>query len=174
MRGMPIAGLLVLIAAGPAAMAADPPPLLTGSHVRPLGDPAARLVAQAMARSASVRALVDELDRTDVVVYVSNPMDGSFPAVPACLTFVSSTAASRYLLVRVRRWGAPPWDQISQLAHELRHALEIAVAPEVRDAIGLHALYTRIGWATGTDRFESGAAVAAGHLARDEVSGFQR
>jgi hypothetical protein len=94
--------------------------------------------------------------------------------VSACLTFVSFAAGTRYLMVRVDRWGRAPWDRVAQLAHELQHAMEIAQAPEVQDAASLARLYRRIGWACGTRSFESDQARITGNLVRDQLRNLRR
>ncbi len=155
-----------------AASAASPVRLGATDHVRPLGAPAAVLLAEATDRSPVVRQLLEELAHTDLVVYVENPMETSGHSAPAHLAFLSAGGGTRYLLVRVARWGVAPWEQIARLAHELQHAIEIARAPDVRDTAGMAALYRRIGWEAGRGRFESEEALATGNLVRRELTRF--
>jgi hypothetical protein len=158
---------LALSAAG-AAGAADPPGLRT--HVRPLTKGTATLLADAITRSAIVRGLVEDLGNTDVVVYLqegnTKPRE-----MHASLTFLTSAAGTRYLLVRIDCWREPPWELIAWLGHELQHAMEIALAPEVHDSASLARLYRRIGWPWGFDGFESDLARATGMRIRRELAG---
>ena len=51
-----------------------------------------------------------------------------------------------------------PLDRIALLGHELRHATEVAAAPDVRDEAALARLIARIGWAKSRGQFETDAA----------------
>ncbi len=66
------------------------------------------------------------------------------PTLPSQLQLVGANPNARYVMVSVRVQGLDnglvPW-----LAHELWHAVEIAGAPEVRDATSLRRFYERIG-----------------------------
>jgi len=61
-------------------------------------------------------------------------------------------------------------DVLPALAHELQHAVEIAQAPEARDAQALEALMRRIGWCRGGRLFETGAALAIEARVRLELT----
>ena len=140
-----------------------------GPHVRPLTPSATAFLADATGRSPIVRNLVERLGETDVVVYLAESMDGCAPNLRACLTFLVSAAGTRYVIVRVDRWLVAPWDRTAWLAHELEHAIEIAGAPEVQDAASLARFYRRIGWQSGSGRFESHQARATGNLVRQKL-----
>ena len=132
---------------------------------------AASLLADAARRSTVITALLDELEGTDVVVYLSDATSGAAGEPSAYLTFVTSSAGIRYVLVRIASWGSAYPDRIAWLGHELAHALEIARAPDVRDAPGVRRLYTHLGWEGPAGRFETAAAIAAGDRVRIELSG---
>lgn len=142
----------------------------TSPHVRPLGPEAAAFLADAGQRAAIVRDLVAGLADTDVVVYVKDGREGCGRGLRACLTFLVSAANVRYLLVRIDRWQVAPWERIGWLAHELQHAIEIARAPEIRDATSLARFYGRVGWRSGPGRFETTLARSAGDLALRQLS----
>lgn len=139
-------------------------------HVRPLGPRAAAFLADASRRSIVVSELVASLARTDVVVFLEDGYEGCAGGVRACLTFVTSAAGVRYVLVRIDRWRIAPWDRIAWLAHELQHAVEIAGAPEVQDSSTLARFYGRVGWHSGRGLFETSLARAAGDLARSQLA----
>ena len=124
--------------------------------VRAVDKSAEALLAAGCSRSATFRAIVDELTRSDVVVYVAvRPLD-----LPGQLQFLSASEWFRYVCVSVRKPGLAT-EQIAWLAHELTHAVEIARATEVRDVRSLRRLYERIGdGGRHGSRFESGAAQA--------------
>ena len=168
MRTTLIASCLTLITAHAAVSAATPP---RATHVRALTPGAAALVAQAAERAPAVRTMLGDLERTDLVVFVSDSMAGAAGEPDAYLTFVTRAAGIRYVLIRINRWRAFPSEPIASLGHELQHALEIAAAPEVADAAGLSRLYRRIGWEEGRGQFETRGARATGHRVRDQVAG---
>jgi hypothetical protein len=101
-----------------------------------------KIIQQLLARSATGRALLRELDATDVIVYVQLTTDQSAGA--AATRFVITTGDQRYLRVLLGARTLPS-ERPVLLAHELQHALEIARATDVRDNEGMQRLYMRIG-----------------------------
>ena len=77
---------------------------------------------------------------------------------------------TRYLLIRIDRFKISVREQIALLGHELQHALEVASAPEVRDASGMAQLYRRIGWEGQKDHFESEAAKSVAQKVRTQLA----
>jgi len=154
------------------ALAAPARPAWT--HTRPLSQSAADLLTRAAQRSVTVRAELQALEQTDVVVYLVDAMAREGSGVRASLAFVAFAAGTRYVLVTIDRWRLHPCEAIAWLGHELQHALEIASAPEVKEAAQMARFYHRIGWEHQRDRFETDAARAAGHRVRDELTGFSR
>jgi hypothetical protein len=77
----------------------------------------------------------------------------------------------RYLRVQVAVTMNPD-EMISIIAHELRHAIEVADAPDVRNETGLVKLYERIGRKSGVPHcYETDAAQdAARHVRRELVA----
>jgi hypothetical protein len=87
---------------------------------------------------------------------------------------VSAAGGFRYVHVRVARLLSPD-QQIALIGHELRHAVEIADAPDIVDEASLARAYQRIGFlnpglAAGTT-FDSEAAVEAGYQVLRELLG---
>lgn len=158
-----------------AAFAGAPPPdpLIDGAPaVRP-GSPRARtLLERTLLDSPTARALAADLATTDVIVYVE--LTSSPRIARAATMFVVSTAERRFLRIALNA-SLSPWDLGPLLAHELRHAVEIARAPEVRDRHGLRALYQRIGRVEAdSSRFESVAALDIERTVSAELYGSQR
>ena len=164
---------LVTIVTAHAATAGTPRPS-SWKKTRALTSSATTMLADATERSSIVKSLLADLERTDVVVYVSDSMSGTAREVPAYLEFVSYAAGIRYLLVRIDRWKLTPSDRIMWLGHELQHALEIATAPDVKDTVGLAQLYRRIGREDRRGRFESDGARATGERVRIQLAGRDR
>jgi hypothetical protein len=122
--------------------------------VRGADDSAKSLLVNGMARSRTFRSIVDEIEHSNVIVYV----EVRSQALPGQLQLVASSGGCRFVRVSIRK-PALPADQVAWLAHELWHAVEIARAPEVREALSLRKLYERIGGAERYgDNAESGAA----------------
>jgi hypothetical protein len=135
------------------------------------------LVQEGASQSAYLRALLDELERTDVIVHLVvlvGPQSGGIEKAPAWLSFTVATDKSRYLRATLDTWQAGYWDSIPLLAHELQHALEVARAPEVRDASTFERLYQRIGWGTGASAFETAEARATTRAVRAELEWARR
>ncbi len=169
MRLVLIAAFLSLSAC--AGAMAEPAPRTAWTRTRPLSPGATRLLATAAERSSTVAALLNEIELTDVVVYVADSMPGVESGPASKLVFLATAGTSRCLLVRVDHWRLSPLERIAQLGHELQHALEVAAAPEVKNAEGLAQLYGRIGWKGQGNRFESEAARTVGYRVRREVAG---
>lgn len=172
------AGCLLLLVAPPCTASAPgdeprtPPP-----RVRALDRCGARLLDEALTRSAILRALVARLDATDVVVYLTvSPPPASVSGMPRGKTrFMSATPANRFVQVWVDAAQAPD-GRIAVLAHELQHALEVAADAGVRDVSSFRRLYEGLGTRghttgapAGVRRFETAAAVAVETLVLREL-----
>jgi len=132
--------------------------------VRPATPMARSIIDDASDRSATIRALLDDLSQTDLIVHVHMRQDR--PSREGITMLVTATALARY--VRIDILGRlPPGRRAEVLAHELWHALEIAGAPEVRDDTGMRELFNRIGWRSGR-QFETAAALAVERWVRDD------
>jgi hypothetical protein len=110
------------------------------SHIRSADPRLISQVADGSRRSPTLRALVEILDSSDVFVYVEagKRMGGGY------LQFAEATPYGRYVRVTVDLHLDGP-QLIAVIAHELRHAVEIAAAAEVVDRWSLEAFYERIG-----------------------------
>ena len=127
---------------------------------------AGRAIEDAAARSATVRALLDRLAASDVIVYVEIT---SMPDVPVARTkLVTATPVARFLRIGINS-ATSVLDRPALLAHELQHALEIAEHREVRDDGGVRRLYAAIGTQHGVDQFETDAAVRVERQVRAEL-----
>jgi Zn-dependent protease with chaperone function len=152
-------------AAALSTMSADP----LGAHVRGLTPQMKALIEQGRRRSATFKALIETLNKSDVVVYLEqtkalpNGLDGR-------LMFLTSAGGVRYLHAQLTT--ALNHDElIAVTAHELQHAVEVALHPEVRNSPTLAALYERIGVRTAVkDRYDTAAAQTTGRRVRSELS----
>lgn len=162
------AALLVaspVLRAEPTSPVRDP----LGSHVRGTTPAINELIARGAARSATFRQLIDQLNKTDVVVYLETNV--SLPAgLEGRLMFLTAAGGVRYLHAQVTD-GLRFEELIAIAGHELQHAMEVAAHPKVRDAQGMRALYERIGMRTGThDRYDTAEAQSTGRRVRAELS----
>ena len=129
-------------------------------------------IAEGFVRSAFFRDLVEQLDASDVIVYVESDCQMPSP-MGGRLTFMSSAGGRRYVLVRIACL-LDGRSQIAMLGHELRHAVEIADAGSIVDEPSLADAYQRIGFASGVMRagtgYDSRAAINAGRRVWEELS----
>lgn len=151
--------------------AADTAAVARSASVRTADRRLRTLIDRGARTSPTFRALLARLDRSDVVVYVQCEAPVR-PGLAGRLTFVSAAGGYRYVLVRVVAAGSTA-QQIAILAHELRHAVEIADAPQVVDVDSLAHEYRRIGHLTRAQdhvvAFDSDAAVEAGYQVLAEL-----
>jgi hypothetical protein len=159
-----LASLFLVVATPSIANAADPSwDGLTG-HIRTTDDRLRRLLEHGTRTSRTLRALVQRLRDSDVVVYLW--CNGTSPhRIDGRLSFVSRAGGYRYIVVRLN-FLASRERQIAIIAHELQHAVEIANAPAVVDGDSLAREYQRIGYVSSlsqsTTAFDTTAAVDAG------------
>jgi hypothetical protein len=140
------------------------------SHVRAESAELRALIQRTADESPTVHALVDRLNRSNVVVYV-RPARLS-PTLDGRTGLLSVAGGVRYLVIEL---ACPriAFVQSVTLAHELHHAVEIANAPEVVSAATLERFYSGIGMADGDPgrrTFETAAARAVGERVRREMT----
>lgn len=156
--------LPILMLAGP-DFADDPTPS-PASRVRPTTDIAKKMVADAAARSPTVRALIDEIDRSDIFAYVELQFD--VPGALAHTTLLVANEAGRFIRITIEA-SLEPRRRLELLAHELQHAVEIAREKDVRSVQAMRRLFTNIGWAMGERSFETAQAIDIERQARREM-----
>ena len=161
------ASLLFVAASARAEEPGTSPP-----RVRPETESTRQLVALAVARSPTVREMIERIEGSDVVVYIRHR---SFPdsLLQGHLGVLSTVAGRRYLVIEIacgRIWT----EQIATLGHELHHALEIAAHPSIVDSPSLAAFYERFGTRTsghsaGGATYETAGARTTGQQVRREA-----
>lgn len=137
-------------------------------HVRTLDRRVADALAEGVRRSATFEQLVTALDTSDVIAYIEFAHD--LPSTTlGRLILATRSQANRYVRIHVR--PALTMDElIATIGHELRHAVEIAEAPIIRDEASMRRYYQRAGAGRshGTG-FETRAAQDAGYRVRSEL-----
>ncbi len=155
----------VLLGASLQADAGDP---AVRPRLRPLGADARALLESAQAQSPTVRQLIDDVERSDLIVYLR--ISDAVPHYTAETRLMIATPTCRFVLVSLTTSGDAA-ERTALLGHELRHVAEIAQAPWARDLESLRRLFESIGWhVQGRDHFETLAAVETGRRVMFELT----
>ena len=153
-----------------AALAQTPDELWREARVRPQDARIAELLRDGVARSATLRTLVNRLESGNVIVYLS--LSQSLRSrLAGKLTWITKAGNFRYLKATLNVDQTAD-QMIVTLAHELQHALEVSADAEVTDQRSLLALYKRIGrpsYSGLTESWETQAAQETGLRVRREL-----
>ena len=124
----------------PAANSADP---WREARIRPQDARLTALLRDGMTRSVTFRALVNRIEASDLIVYVSlSPVMKS--SLAGKLTWMTRAGDFRYVRATINA-GQHNNQMIAALAHELQHAVEVLQDESVSDQRSLQELYKRIG-----------------------------
>jgi hypothetical protein len=119
-------------------------------------------------RSPTFASLMAQLNDTDVIVYLE-PVQTLPTALSGRLLLLPHDTSQRYLRIQVLATLGRT-ELIALIGHELRHALEVANAPNVRDESALIQLYEHIGHRyTKGHQYDTNAAQDAGRAVRKEL-----
>ena len=147
--------------------------LLLNAPERRVRAPDARvrsLLAEGLHQSRTFASLMTALNHSDVIVYIEAVMILPKDTMGRLAMLPRVGGGSRYLRVQIRA-DLSRRDAIALIGHELRHALEIAEATEVRDTTSLIRLYERIGHPTiGEHAYDTEAARDTGRVVRRELT----
>ena len=128
------------------------------------------VITEGIRRSRTFASLVADLHQTNVIVYVETSM-GLPNDVAGRILFASAAGDQRYLRVQVRATLNRD-AMISVIAHEMRHALEVAAEQSVVTEKTLEEFYRRVGDATHAGGgYDTEAARAAQRIVRSELIG---
>ena len=125
------------------ALAADVDESWRQARIRPQDPRLTVLLRDGMTRSATFRALVNRIEASNLIVYVSlSPIMKA--SLAGKLTWMTRAGDFRYLRATINT--EQNHDQmIATLAHELQHAVEVLEDDTVSDQRSLQELYKRIG-----------------------------
>jgi hypothetical protein len=151
--------LSAVIAISPPVAASEIP------RVRPMSAIAQRVVDDAVRRSPTIARLLRVIEESDAIVYIDLQLDLRSEGVT---TIVAVNDQCRFLRVAISV-HLSAYRRIEMLGHELQHAVEIILTPDVRDAGGLRRLYAKIGWLLTDVSFESGQAIDVERQVRLEL-----
>jgi hypothetical protein len=141
--------VLGLLIACSASARADPP---SGSargvssplaRVRPADGRSAELLLEGVQRSRTFRALLDELEDGDLIVYVE-AQPGLDRIVAGQVTWMAAAGRARYIRISVNP-TLTTRVLVATLGHELQHAVEIAREPSIVDPSSLDRHYAAHG-----------------------------
>jgi hypothetical protein len=122
-------------------------------------------------RSAAFRAIVAELDASDLIAYVDEGR--CVPGIRSCLRIFPTSGRLRFVRIHLdtRQHLATV---VGQIAHELQHAVEVARRPDVVDGASLRALYREIGYRSCAPPSECFETIGAQDLEATVVRDVQR
>src|SRR5437870_476100 len=126
------------------------------------------VVADAADRSPTLRAIVQQINASNVIVHVTcEHLNSSM--LQGRTMWVSSVAGVRYLRVQVECMLTRP-ELVAILGHELQHVAEIAAAADVVDRRSFARLFNTIGFSTChfPEPYETPGALRAGDRVRQE------
>ena len=144
---------------------------IRATRVRAESADMAALLDAGASRSATVRSLIEEIEQSDVIVYIRTRL---FPSqrLDGRIGFLGTTSKTRFLAIELACVRTRD-HQIATLAHELQHAAEIARAPWVVGAATLAQYYSQIGGRVdaeaGVRTFETDAARIVAARVRREI-----
>ena len=93
------------------------------TNLRPQDDRLTPLLRAGIARSATLKSLVDRIEASRVIVYVAiNPM--MKPNLSGMLTWMTQAGGFRYVRASINT-DLTPDQMIATIAHELQHAVEV-------------------------------------------------
>jgi hypothetical protein len=154
-----------------AALASTPEELWRHARIRPQDPRLAELLRTGVARSATLRNIVNRLEAGNLIVYIAlHP--AMRPSLAGKLTWMSKSGDFRYVKATINTEQSAD-QMIATLAHELQHALEVSAEHSVVDQRSLAGLYKRIGRPSTVSAiagFETVAAQETGFQVRRELS----
>ena len=159
---------LVIVVALPEQSAAQ-----AGPHLRVLDHALKAVLDRGTAQSPTLQKLIAEIETTRILVFAECSMRMPY-GVGGRMNFVTNANDYRFVRIAVDCMLAERW-QISLLAHELQHALEIGRNPDVVDVEAMESLYEEIGYPTsregGVRHYETEAAIIVQRAVEHELAG---
>ena len=165
--------VVVLIAAnrvnalGQESGAAGTPAALVNARIRAEDPRLAALIRQAIDQSATFRSLVEAIQATNGVVYVTRGRCGNHDVSACLLLWMTVAGPDRMLRVIVDDRRRSEVDTMASIGHELRHVLEVLTESNITTGVGMFNFYRHSGGVPAV--FETDAAIAAGHAVYNEL-----
>jgi hypothetical protein len=140
------------------------------SRVRASDSRTAAILLDGLNRSETVRDLVNEIEQSDVIVYLEIQWNLRRGLVGS-LTWVTDTGASRYVRISLNP-DLTGDATVATLAHELQHAVEIAREPSIISSATMASYYARHGLSMSQhwNGWDTEAARRTGDVVRRELA----
>lgn len=123
------------------------------------------LIREGCGKSATLRALVQELQSSNWIVFVQS---GScpIPGISGCLLHrVGTFQHHKYLRIIIARTAPSDAEAIATIGHELQHAVEVVQSRHIENGFNIRDLYRRIGYVArrtpAAEIYETAAAARA-------------
>lgn len=152
---------------------------LVQDNVRPRDALAALLLRIGVEKSSTFRQLVEELDRSNVIVYVDVRQDPHRAPDGGCLEYIGQGAGIRWVRASIDAGTSSLaiaqqhiYSLTATLAHELQHARELSGAPAIEDAKDFDTFFRTIGVIVGPNIVDTDAARKVGRVVELELRGF--
>jgi len=149
-----------------AAMAGQPSLMAPDARVRGVSARVVGVINGGSARSRTFRALVDQISRTDGIVYVAEGQCGN--GVRACLLLTMTLMGPNRVLRILVDPKKDDCELVRSIGHELQHAIEVLSHRTVRSGSAMTLLYKKEGSKEG-GHFETDAAIRTGNAVRAEL-----
>ncbi|HEX6464311.1 MAG TPA: hypothetical protein VFZ98_07660 [Vicinamibacterales bacterium] len=161
-----LAAALVTMGVGTRLLACE---AVLPDHVRVLDCRLAGAVADAAGRSATLNDLLQRVQRSDGLIFIT-PLPPTGPAAKLLGGFSHDVSvAGSYRVMRIVVQKNTDDSAMAIVGHELRHALEVLEMSSARTEAEVDALYERLGWRTSAHTVETQAALDAGHTIAREL-----
>jgi len=154
-----------------AAVAAQESHMAPDARVRGVGPKLIAVINEATARSMTFRGLVDRINSTDGIVYVSEGQCKH--GVQACLSNTMTMAGPNRVLRILVDPRKADGELMGSVGHELQHAVEVLSHRNIRSSTEITLFYLNSVGLIG-DRFETYAAITAGNAVRTELRDARR
>ena len=158
----------------PAHALADPAldPDGGGPRIRPYDGRVAAALVDGLRRSPTLRAMVDQIEQGDVIVYLETRDSLRKDHLAGVLTWLTATPAFRYVRVSINP-ELPRNTAIATLGHELQHVLEVVSDPSIVSSASMEAFYQRngISMRRNTNGWDSLRARDVGDDVRRDLNG---
>lgn len=140
-------------------------------RVRAVDAKAADLLAHGAALSPVVANLVEQLEHSDLYVYIETGLlrDMGLRGMCGAMRIVAATPAGRFVRISIIVPGVQA-NLIAALAHELQHAVEVAADPTATDAESLLRCYRANGFRKPDGTYCTKAATSVTAIVRREVA----
>ena len=131
------------------------------SQIRPMGCRTAMSMANGMVRSATLRRMVDRVGELNGIVYIEDRdyVNDRTRQVLSGALLHHITVAGAYRVLHLLVAPESGNRQLTTIAHELQHAIEVLEATEVESDAAVDRLFERIGVNTSAGVMETQAAL---------------